>query len=99
VQWNPQKRRPPERTTTIPELRVEVKGSEIVVIASAVDRDDRTSDSDYRVTYHKPANAPQLIAKNYPRKEDKRVAMTLAEFLTAAWRLANDKAQELGWIA
>ena len=70
-------------------LRVEVQGSEIVVIAS---------DTDYRVTYRKPANTPQLIAKSYPRKEDRRATMTLAEFLTAAWGLANDKARELGWI-
>jgi hypothetical protein len=70
-------------------LRVEVQGSEIIVIAS---------DTDYRVTYHKPDNSPQLIAKSYPRKEDRRVSMTLAEFLTAASGLANDKARELGWI-
>jgi hypothetical protein len=87
--WNPQQRRPLERPTTIPVLRVEVQGLEIVVIAS---------DTDYRVIYHKPANSPQLIAKSYPRKDDKRVATTLAEFLTAAWGLANDKARELGWI-
>jgi len=24
--------------------------------------------------------------------------MTVAEFLAKAWRLANDKARELGWI-
>jgi hypothetical protein len=50
------------------------------------------------VTYHKPDNSPQLIAKSYPRKEDRRVSMTLAQFLTAARKLANDKARELGWI-
>ena len=32
------------------------------------------------------------------RKEDRRVSMTLADFLTAAHKLANDKARELGWI-
>ena len=79
--------RPPPRPTTIPELRVEVQGFEIVVTAS---------DADYRVTYHKPDNSPQLIAKSYPRKEDRRVSMTLAEFLTAAWKLANNKAREFG---
>lgn len=87
--WNRQSRRPPERPTIVPVLRVEVQGSEIIVIAS---------DTDYRVTYHKPDNSPQLIAKSYPRKEDRRVSMTLAEFLTAASGLANDKARELGWI-
>jgi hypothetical protein len=50
------------------------------------------------MTYHKPANAPRLLAKSFPRKEDGRVSMTLAGFLTAAYKLANDKARELGWI-
>jgi hypothetical protein len=70
-------------------LRVEVQGGEIVVTALG---------TDYVVTYHKPANSPQLLAKSYPRKEDKRVSMTLAQFLTDAWKLAKDRARELGWI-
>jgi hypothetical protein len=83
-----QKRQPPERLA-IPVLRVDVQGSEIVITAS---------DSDYMMTYHKPANSPRLLAKSFPRKEDMRVSMTLAGFLTAAYKLANDKARELGWI-
>ena len=71
-------------------LRVAVQGIEIVVTAS---------DSDYMMTYHKPANSPQLLARSFPRKEDRRVSMTLADFLTSAFKLANDKARELGWIA
>ena len=82
-----QKRQPPERLA-IPVLRVHVQGSEIVITAS---------DSDYMMTYHKPANSPRLLAKSFPRKEDMRVSMTLAGFLTAAYKLANDKAR-LGWI-
>jgi hypothetical protein len=82
-------RRPPPPRTAIPVLRVELQGAEIVVTAS---------ETDYAVTYHKPQGSPQLIAKSYPRKEDRRVPMTLAEFLTGAWALANDKARELGWI-
>jgi hypothetical protein len=70
-------------------LRVAVQGSEIVVTAS---------DTDYVMTYHKPENSPELRARSFPRKEDRRVSMTLADFLTAAWKLANDKARELGWI-
>jgi hypothetical protein len=31
--------------------------------------------------------------------DDLRISMTAAEFLTEAWRLANHKAKELGWIA
>ena len=77
-----QKRQPPERLA-IPVLRVHVQGSEIVITAS---------DSDYMMTYHKPANSPRLLAKSFPRKEDRRVSMTLAGFLTAAYKLANDRA-------
>ena len=88
MQWNPQKRRPPERPPTTPVLGVEVQGCDIVVTAS---------DTDYTVTYHKPADSSQLLAKSYPRKEDRRVSLTLAQFLTDAWKLAKDKASELGW--
>jgi len=85
--WTTQKCQLPERLA-IPALRV-AAGSEIVITAS---------DSDYAMTYHKPASSPQLLARSFPRKEDRRVSMTLADFLTAAHKLANDKARELGWI-
>ena len=79
---------------TIPQLldkaNQAVQGSEIVVAAP---------NTDYVMTYHKPANSPQLLARSFPRKEDRRVSMSLADFLTAACKLANDKARELGWIA
>jgi len=81
--WTAQKCQPPERLA-IPVLRVAVRGSEIMITAS---------DSDYAMTYHKPACSPQLLARSFPRKEDRRVSMTLA-----AYKLANDKARELGWI-
>jgi len=50
------------------------------------------------VTYHKPAELPQLLAKDFPRKDDSRAPITHAEFLARAWKLANAKARELGWI-
>jgi hypothetical protein len=89
MHWN--NCRPPARPPNTPVLRVAVQGSEIVVSALGTD--------DYVVKYHKPANSPQLLARSFPRKEDRRVSMTLADFLTTAWKLANDKARELGWIA
>jgi hypothetical protein len=52
----------------------------------------------YTVTYYKPPNSPQLLAKNFPSDDDVRTELTQAEFLAAAWRLANDKARELRWI-
>jgi hypothetical protein len=89
MQWN--KRRPPARPPIIPELRVAVHGNEIVVSASGTDY--------YVVKYYKPANSSQLLVKSFPRKEDTGVSMTLADFLTAAYKLANDKARKLRWIA
>ena len=68
MQWNT--RRPPARPPNTPVLRVVVQGSEIVVSASGTD--------DYVVKYHKLANSPQLLARSFPRKEDRRVSMTLA---------------------
>jgi hypothetical protein len=70
------------------ELRVQVVDDEIIVTLPG---------SHYSVTYYKPAKSPQLLAKCISDREDPRVAMRLSEFLACAWRLANDKARELGW--
>ena len=54
--------------------------------------------SNYAVTYHKPRNSPQLLAKSLPVNEDWHASMTQGEFLALAWRAANVKAREMGWI-
>jgi len=54
--------------------------------------------TNYAVTYYKPANSPQLLAKDFPYDDDRRTELTQAEFLARAWRLANDKARELRWV-
>ena len=72
-----------------PKIRVQVVDDELVVSLPG---------SLYSVTYYKPEKSPQLLAKRIPDKDDLRIAMTLSEFLAKAWRLANDKARELGWI-
>jgi hypothetical protein len=72
------------------QLRVEVLGDEIIVILPA---------TSYGVTYYKPANSPQLLARNFLSKNDSRAPITQAEFLARAWHAANEKARELGWIA
>jgi hypothetical protein len=75
--------------TFLPNVRIEVRDSEIVV---------RLPSAGYSVTYHKPTDSPQLLAKNFPTSLDSRTPMTHAEFLTRARQAANDKARELGWI-
>lgn len=71
------------------ELRVSVVDDEIIVTWPG---------SFYSVTYYKPENSPQLLAKRIADHDDLRFPMTAAEFLAEAWRLANNKARELGWI-
>ena len=70
------------------ELRVQVLNDDIIVTLPG---------SHYSVTNYKPAKSPQLVAKFISDRDDPRVAMKLSEFLALAWRLANDKARELGW--
>jgi hypothetical protein len=52
----------------------------------------------YTVTYYRATGSRQLLAKQFPMKGDPRVAMTVSEFLIRAWKLANNKARERGWI-
>ena len=80
----------PPTMSTWSELRVEVLGDEIIVILPA---------TSYGVTYFKPGNSPNLVAKNCVPKIDVGAPMTHVEFLAKAWLAANVKARELGWIA
>ena len=70
-------------------LRIEVVDDEIVV---------NLPESQLSVTYCKSDKSPGLQAKRMTEKYDPRTPMTMSEFLARAWKLANDKARELGWI-
>ena len=72
-----------------PKLGVVVSGNEIVVVLPG---------SIYSVTYFKRRGSPGLLAKNIANKDDLRIPMTAAEFLSKAWKVAYIKARELGWI-
>jgi hypothetical protein len=52
----------------------------------------------YAVTYYKPANSRQLHGKHFPEEVDRRSPISQAAFVGKAWKVANDKARELGWI-
>ena len=69
-------------------LSVEVQGDDIVVTLPG------TSYVDYRAT----AFPQQLLTKSHSGREDQGAPMTQAEFHARAWKAANDKARELGWI-
>jgi hypothetical protein len=70
-------------------LHSEVVDDEIIVTAPF---------TSYSVTYYKPANSRHLLARKFTNKGDPQAPMISAEFLAKAWRVANDKARELGWI-
>jgi hypothetical protein len=79
-----------ERMTRFdPKLDVEVWGNDIMVTLPG---------TSYWVTYFKRKGSPGLLAKDIVSKDDPRIPMTSAEFLAKAWKLANAKARELGWI-
>ena len=71
------------------DLHIEVEGGGIVVTLPG---------TSYAVTYYKPANSRQLYGKNFPEEVDRRSPISQAAFVGKAWKLANDKARELGWI-
>jgi hypothetical protein len=57
------------------DLRVEMVGDEILITLPQ---------SHYAVTYYKPKNSPQLLAKRISDKDDPRLPMTGAQFLVKA---------------
>jgi hypothetical protein len=79
------------RPVSEPQLRVQVVDDEIIVSLPGYS---------YSVTYYKPANQPQLIARRISDRDDLRIEMKLSEFLrqrqgeralsnaSAAWRAA-----------
>jgi hypothetical protein len=79
----------PPDMSDLSDLYVEFHGAEITITFPG---------TRYTVTYYKPANSAQFLAKNFPYKSDDHCPMSNAEFLAYAWRLANEKARELGWI-
>ena len=73
-----------------PELKVRLVDDEIVVTLPG---------TSYFVTYYKMIGSPGLLAKRIADTDDPRIPrMRVSEFLAKAWKLANDKARELGWL-
>ena len=68
-------------------LHVEVDGDDIVVTMRG---------TEFRVTYHKDPSPPGLVAHAWRNSPGSGVSQK--DFLERAWRVANDKAREIGWI-
>ena len=80
-----------EMTSPESALHVEVLDDEIAITLSG---------TNYAVTYYRATAFPQrILTKSHSGGEDHDAPMTQVEFHGRAWRLANDKARELGWIA
>ena len=73
---------------THPLLRLETQGSDIVITLPG---------TSYQVTFRKLADYPGISA-SHNIQDERDAPITRAEFLALAWRVANDKARELGWI-
>jgi hypothetical protein len=50
----------------------------------------------FRVNYNKAKKSDGLVA--FGIRGDKDAGVSQVDFLTRAWRIANDKVRELGWI-
>ena len=72
---------------TDPVLRLEMEGSREFVITMP--------GTSYKVTFRELADGPGLSASHNIR-DDRDAPITRSEFLARAWRVANDKARELG---
>jgi hypothetical protein len=79
----------PKNGFPMTDLHSEVVDDEIIVTLPL---------TSYSVTYYKPAKSPQLLAKRFTGKDDPHARLTHAEFLARAWKVANRRARELGWI-
>jgi hypothetical protein len=71
------------------DLHVEIQGEEMAISLPG---------TGFEVVYHKPADKPGLMATSRSGRWEKGTPMTQAEFYARAWKAANDKARELGWI-
>ena len=54
--------------------------------------------TDYRITYRKLADCAGISGAHDLRQDDSEASLNRFEFLIRAWKLANEKARELGWI-
>jgi hypothetical protein len=72
-----------------PVLRLEMQDTEFVITVPG---------TSYQVTFRQLADGPGISASHNICRDDRDASITRSEFLGRAWRVANDKARELGWI-
>jgi hypothetical protein len=52
----------------------------------------------YKITYRKLGDIPGVSGEHDLRQDDPEASLKRYEFLSRAWKIANAKARELGWI-
>jgi hypothetical protein len=67
------------------------EGATSEVVLQGVDVIVTLPKAKFRAVYYKPAGQPQLILRERTQTDD-------YEVLAKAWKAANDKGRELGWI-
>ena len=71
------------------DILIETHGNNIVVAMPG---------TSYRVRYRRPnGGGRQLVAYQLPKADDPLAGITSANFMKLAWRIATEKARELGW--
>ena len=75
-----------ERMAATLRLRVEVEDDAIIITLPG---------TTFRVIYSKPKKSSRLVA--FGVRGDNDAGLSQVDFLARAWRVANDKARELGW--
>jgi adenosine/AMP kinase len=70
-------------------LRVQVVDDDIVVTLPGYR---------YSAAFYKAEGSRGLVVRYSAVQNDLRIRMTAAEFRAMAWKAANEKARELGWI-
>jgi hypothetical protein len=77
-----------EKVMTNPFLKLEMQGTEFVITMPG---------TSYQVTFRQLADY-QGFSASHIMEDDPDAPITRSEFLARAWRVANDKVRELGWI-
>jgi hypothetical protein len=70
-------------------IRVDLDGQRLIVTMS---------ETAYRTVFYKHPDEPRLVEAN-SIAVDKEASMRHADFENLAWKAANAKARELGWIS
>ena len=92
---------PNQKVENLAQLRVVISGDHMVNLLDVEVWESGITvtlpGTSYWATYIKQNDSSGLFARVIADKDDPRVGMTLLEFLDKAWKLANERAMELGW--